>query len=49
MQLWNGHLAVSGSKIGSKYRLCHVHSLENNEVEELYQLVEKGTEVEIIR
>jgi hypothetical protein len=42
-------LPVSGSKIGSKNRLSGLfHSLENKEVEELYQFVEKGTEVEFI-
>ncbi|MEG4169659.1 L,D-transpeptidase [Microcoleus sp. S13_D1] len=43
-------MPVSGSKTGLKNWLSDLfHSLENKDVEELYQFVEKGTEVEIIR
>jgi hypothetical protein len=43
-------LPVSGSKKGSKNQSAfRLHSLENKDAEELYQFVEKGTKVEIIR
>jgi TnpA family transposase len=50
MQLWNGHLARFRLKKRLKKAARSLfYSLENKDVEELYQFVEKGTEVEIMR
>ena len=49
MQLWNEHLARLRFKKRLKKSAFRLHSLENKDVEEVYQFLGKGTKVEIIR